>query len=230
MNRPWWPLRFAVHVWQTPCREHQKETGITLHSWNGYNEQKTGQPWHRGLKWYPPLWCGLLESSTNRLDTDQKEPGVARAHQVITTLFSTRMGSQKVMLWHAVVGAKSLHRAPKPTPHVEVSVELLPGAAKFAFYVELTFANPKAKWFILLVKKNTKPIKLKIYSTNPLSHGTKAHNRMICKILETASAMRKISHLPQISEIVFFFPPSWWNSQRTHCSSHLHLHSVSKSQ
>ena len=55
------------------------------------------------------------------------------------------MGSQKVVLWHSVIGAKSLHGAPKLTPHVEVNVELLAGTAKFAFYVELAFVNPKAK-------------------------------------------------------------------------------------
>lgn len=63
------------------------------------------------------------------------------------------MGSWKVVLWHAVIGAKSLHGAPKLTPHVEVSVELLAGTAKFVFYVELTFVNPKANLFILLAKK-----------------------------------------------------------------------------
>lgn len=50
---------------------------------------------------------------------------------------------------------------------------------------------------------------------------------MICKILETASAMRKINHLPWISELVFF-PSSWWNSHRTCRTGHLHLPSVSE--
>lgn len=49
------------------------------------------------------------------------------------------------MLWHAVVGDKSLHRAPKLTSHMEVSVESMAGTAMFVFYVKLTFIRPKAE-------------------------------------------------------------------------------------
>lgn len=152
-NLPRYPLRLAVKVWWAPCSCHQKETGITLNSWNGYNDQKFGQSWQCGLQWYPLWWCGLLELSTNRLHIDKKKAGAANDHEVITMLFSTRMGSQEVVLCHAMIAAKSLHRAPKLTLYVEVSVELLAGRAKFASYVVLTFVNPKAKLFILPVKK-----------------------------------------------------------------------------
>lgn len=153
MNLPWWPLRLAVNAWQTSCREHQKEIGITLHSWRSYNEQRTDQPQQCGLEWYPPWWCRLLVLSTNQLHADQQEPGVARSHQVITTLFSTRIGSQMVVLWHAAIGTKSLHWDPKADPTYGGQCGITAGTAKFAFYVELTCVNPKAKWFILLVKK-----------------------------------------------------------------------------
>jgi len=50
-------------------------------------------------------------------------------------------------------GGQIFARGPKLTAHVEVSVELLSGIAKLAFYVELTFLKSKMIHFTSKKKK-----------------------------------------------------------------------------
>lgn len=128
------------------------------------------------------------------------ESGLARVHEVNTTFFSTRA----TRMWCLTCSGWCHIFAHGPTAdfsHRDHSG--ITGKNKFAFYVELAFvtSSPRNR-FILLVKRKKIRLHWK-FSEQIHYHMAQNYITMTCKILKSASAMRKTSHLPRIKDIFF---------------------------
>lgn len=126
------------------------------------------------------------------------ESGLARVHEVNTTFFSTRA----TRMWCLTCSGWCHIFAHGPTAdfsHRDHSG--ITGKNKFAFYVELAFvtSSPRNR-FILLVKRKKIRLHWK-FSEQIHYHMAQNYITMTCKILKSASAMRKTSHLPRIKDI-----------------------------
>lgn len=119
------------------------------------------------------------------------ESGLARVHEVNTTFFSTRA----TRMWCLTCSGWCHIFAHGPTAEFSHSDHSgITGKNKFAFYVELAFvtSSPRNR-FILLVKRKKIRLHWK-FSEQIHYHMAQNYITMTCKILKSASAMRKTSH------------------------------------